>query len=94
MNDFLGRVHFFGSLIFINGVFLPMFFQGMAGMHRRWYDGGKTYEGLSNSVVFGHTGLEWNTIISLQSISSNAGSMRSGRGLATNSRIDLTSIRN
>ena len=64
MNDFLGRVHFFGSLIFINGVFLPMFFQGMAAMHRRWYDGGKTYEGLSNAVVLGHTGLEWNVVIS------------------------------
>lgn len=64
MNEFLGRIHWFFSLIFINGLFLPMFFQGMAGMHRRWYDGGKAYEGLSNSVVFGHTGLEWNTVIS------------------------------
>lgn len=64
MNDFLARVHFFGSLIFINGLFLPMFFQGMSGMHRRWYDGGKTYEGLSSGHIFGHTGLEWNTVIS------------------------------
>jgi cytochrome c oxidase subunit 1 len=64
MNDFLGRVHFWGSLIFINGLFLPMFFQGMAGMHRRWYDGGKTYEGLSSGHIFGQTGLEWNTVIS------------------------------
>ncbi len=64
MNDFLGRVHFFGSLIFINALFLPMFFQGMAGMHRRWYDGGKAYEGLSNSQIFGYSGIEWNTVIS------------------------------
>jgi cytochrome c oxidase subunit 1 len=64
MNDFLGKVHFWSSLVFINGLFMPMFFQGMAGMHRRWYDGGKAYEQLSNSLVFGHTGLEWNTVIS------------------------------
>jgi cytochrome c oxidase subunit 1 len=64
MNDFLGRVHFVGSLIFINGLFAPMFFQGMAGMHRRWYDGGVTFEGLSNASVFGYTGIQWNTVIS------------------------------
>ena len=40
MNEFWGRVHFVFSFIFINGIFLPMFLQGMAGMHRRWYDGG------------------------------------------------------
>ncbi len=43
MNDALGRIHFWGSLIFINGVFLPMFIQGMAGVSRRLYDGGTTY---------------------------------------------------
>jgi heme/copper-type cytochrome/quinol oxidase subunit 1 len=25
----------------MNMIFLPMFLQGMAGMHRRWYDGGQ-----------------------------------------------------
>jgi len=40
MNEFLGKVHFWGSLITINGIFFPMFLQGMAGVHRRWYDGG------------------------------------------------------
>lgn len=40
MNDTLGYVHFFLSLIFINGIFFPMFLQGLAGMHRRWWDGG------------------------------------------------------
>ncbi len=64
MNDFLGRLHFFGSLIFINALFMPMFLQGMMGMHRRWYDGGKTYEGLSNAEIFGRSGIEWNTVTS------------------------------
>jgi cytochrome c oxidase subunit 1 len=64
LNELLGQIHFFASLIFINVLFMPMFLQGMAGMHRRWYDGGAQYEQLSKAVVLGHTGLEWNTVIS------------------------------
>ena len=64
MNETLGRIHFVGSIIFINGVFLPMFLQGMLGMHRRWYDGGMAYNEISNRVVFGMSGLEWNHVIS------------------------------
>ena len=43
MNEFWGRVHFWGSLIFMNLIFMPMFAQGMAGMSRRMSDGGATY---------------------------------------------------
>ena len=43
MNEFWGRVHFTLSLIFMNLVFMPMFIQGLEGMHRRMYDGGATY---------------------------------------------------
>ena len=43
MNDRLGRLHFWGSLIGMNGVFLPMFIQGLAGLNRRLYDAGRTY---------------------------------------------------
>src|SRR4051812_34157522 len=50
MSDFWGRVHFWGSLVFINGIFFPMFLQGMAGMHRRWYDGGLAYPQLSKDL--------------------------------------------
>jgi cytochrome c oxidase subunit 1 len=39
----LGRVHFWLSLIFMNLIFLPMFLQGLDGMHRRMYDGGAAY---------------------------------------------------
>ena len=35
MNDTLGRIHFWGSLLFINAIFTPMFIQGMAGVSRR-----------------------------------------------------------
>jgi cytochrome c oxidase subunit 1 len=44
MNDKLGRLHFWPSLVGMNLVFAPMFIQGMAGFHRRWYDGGKYFE--------------------------------------------------
>jgi cytochrome c oxidase subunit 1 len=60
LNELLGKLHFWLSLIFINGIFFPMFLQGMLGMHRRWYDGGATYEGISKMVAMGKTGLEWN----------------------------------
>ena len=43
MNEMLGRIHFWGSLIFMNGVFMPMFIQGLAGVSRRLYDGGASY---------------------------------------------------
>jgi len=43
MNETLGRVHFWGSLVFMNGIFFPMLLQGMAGVSRRMYDGGMTY---------------------------------------------------
>ncbi|MGH7198893.1 MAG: cytochrome c oxidase subunit I [Candidatus Omnitrophota bacterium] len=38
MSEFLGKLHFWPSLLFINGVFMPMFIQGLAGVSRRLYD--------------------------------------------------------
>lgn len=43
MNEFWGRVHFWGSLIFMNVIFMPMFIQGLGGMLRRMSDGGINY---------------------------------------------------
>jgi cytochrome c oxidase subunit 1 len=43
MNETLGKWHFWGSLIFMNGIFLPMLIQGLAGVSRRLYDGGVSY---------------------------------------------------
>ena len=43
MNEFWGKVHFWGSFICMNCIFMPMFIQGMAGMYRRMYDGGQLY---------------------------------------------------
>ena len=43
MNEMLGKIHFWGSIIFMNGIFFPMLIQGMAGVSRRLFDGGLTY---------------------------------------------------
>jgi len=43
MNETLGKLHFWPSLIFMNGIFLPMLWQGMMGVQRRLADGGRTY---------------------------------------------------
>ncbi len=43
MNETLGKIHFWGSLVCMNGIFMPMFIQGMAGVSRRLYDGGSSY---------------------------------------------------
>ncbi|MCG3148713.1 MAG: Alternative cytochrome c oxidase subunit 1 [Verrucomicrobiae bacterium] len=51
MSETLGKWHFWGSLVFMNTVFMPMFVQGMAGMSRRMYDGGEAY--LHNQHVLG-----------------------------------------
>ncbi len=45
MNETLGKIHWFGSLVCMNGIFMPMFIQGLRGMSRRMYDGGATYFG-------------------------------------------------
>jgi cytochrome c oxidase subunit 1 len=58
MSEFWNKVHFWPTMILMNCVFFPMFLQGMAGMHRRMYDGGATYELLNKSV------LHWNVFIS------------------------------
>jgi cytochrome c oxidase subunit 1 len=43
MSDALGKVHFWGTLICMNVIFMPMFIQGLAGVSRRLYDGGQQY---------------------------------------------------
>jgi cytochrome c oxidase subunit 1 len=57
MNETLGKLHFAFSLIFINGIFFPMFLVGLAGVSRRLYDGGMQY---SHAVPV----LHWNAFMS------------------------------
>jgi len=38
MDETLGKIHFWGTIIFFNCIFIPLFFLGMGGQHRRIYD--------------------------------------------------------
>jgi cytochrome c oxidase subunit I len=57
MNELLGKIHFIGSFICINLVFMPMFIQGLAGVNRRLYDGGLQYAHAQDVLV-------WNVVMS------------------------------
>ena len=58
MNEMLGKIHFVGSFICINIIFMPMFIQGLGGMNRRMYDGGAQYA--HNAQL-----LKWNVVIGM-----------------------------
>jgi cytochrome c oxidase subunit 1 len=38
MNETMGKIHFWGTVIPFNGIFLPLFIAGMGGDHRRIYN--------------------------------------------------------
>ena len=57
MNELLGKIHFWGSFIGMNVVFMPMFIMGLAGVNRRLYDGGMQYAHAQDV-------LEWNVVSS------------------------------
>ena len=38
LDETLGKVHFWGTILSFNGIFIPLFVLGMAGQHRRIYD--------------------------------------------------------
>ena len=38
MNDTLGKIHFWGTIIPFNFIFIPLFVLGMGGQHRRIYN--------------------------------------------------------
>jgi cytochrome c oxidase subunit 1 len=95
-NELLGRLHFWLSLIFINGIFFPMFLQGIAGVHRRWYDGGATYEQIIKPV------LHWNNFMSVSAFLLGAAqiffifnffwSLRFGKKVVSDNPWDATTL--
>ena len=58
MNERLGQLHFWPSLLFMNGIFMPMFIQGLAGVSRRLWDGGLEYAHAAGV-------LQWNEFMSV-----------------------------
>jgi cytochrome c oxidase subunit 1 len=57
MNETLGKIHFAGSLVCMNVIFMPMFIVGLAGVSRRLFDGGASYD-------FAQPILQWNVVSS------------------------------
>ncbi len=43
MNETLGKIHFWGSMVFMNVIFMPFLIMGLAGVSRRLWDGGVSY---------------------------------------------------
>jgi cytochrome c oxidase subunit 1 len=58
MSDLLGKIHFWPSFLFMNGIFFPMLIQGLAGVQRRLYDGGASYS-------HAQPVLHWNVFMSI-----------------------------
>jgi cytochrome c oxidase subunit 1 len=58
MSETIGKLHFWPSFLFMNGVFMPMFIQGLAGVSRRLWDGGLEYAHSSGV-------LQWNEFMSI-----------------------------
>jgi cytochrome c oxidase subunit I len=63
LNEHWGRIHFWLSFLFMNLVFMPMFLQGLAGMSRRLYDGGVTYQSEPGVVGLPHWSIGLNSMI-------------------------------
>lgn len=55
MSEFWGKVHFWGSVVCMNLIFFPMLIQGLAGVSRRLYDGGASYEFAQDVIHYNTT---------------------------------------
>ncbi len=87
LHDGLGRVHFWGSLVAMNGIFLPMFVQGLAGVNRRLFDGGRTYQsfaGLEPTFVLQAWSAALLALVQLVFVANLAWSLRRGRPATAN----------
>ena len=87
MNETLGKIHFWGSFVCMNLIFMPMFVQGLAGVNRRLWDGGAIYThaqetiSLNIPMVYAAFGLAFFQLFFIVNL---LVSMRSGRVADTN----------
>jgi cytochrome c oxidase subunit 1 len=58
MNETLGRLYFWPSLVCMNLIFFPMLLQGLAGVARRLYDGGNVYT-FTKHVMYMNVVMSW-----------------------------------
>jgi cytochrome c oxidase subunit I len=96
LNDTLGKIHFWPSLVFMNVIFGPMLFQGFAGFHRRWYDGGKAFEATTKEylwsnelITFGAYGLALAQVVFIWNVFS---SIKGGKKVTNDNPWDATTL--
>jgi cytochrome c oxidase subunit 1 len=98
MNETLGKIHFWGSLVFMNLVFAPMFIQGFKGMSRRLSDGGATYFGegvdpvalkLNTSILHAALGL---AVFQLPFLINFFMSLRNGKKVTSDNPWEATTL--
>jgi cytochrome c oxidase subunit I len=105
MSEFWGRVHFWGSFIFMNIIFMPMFAQGLAGMLRRMSDGGANYSAakvpgasgsLSGQMMSLHTFILWGAaglaLVQIPFIINLFYSIKNGRKTNSDNPWDATTL--
>jgi len=61
LDERLGVVHFIGSFVAMNAVFLPMFLMGIMGVNRRMYDAGLQYQ-LAEPTLAWNPHMTWNAV--------------------------------
>lgn len=61
LNERLGLVHFIGSFVAMNAVFLPMFLMGIMGVNRRMYDAGLQYQ-LAEPTLAWNPHMTWSAV--------------------------------
>ena len=87
MNETLGWIHFIGSFICMNGIFMPMFILGLAGVNRRLYDGGLQYAHAKSVAAWNAPMTEFALVLGLFQIVfivNLFGSLTFGRKASTN----------
>ena len=52
LNERLGKIHFWGSLVCMNMIFMPMFAIGLMGVNRRLWDAGASYAHAQPTLVW------------------------------------------
>jgi cytochrome c oxidase subunit 1 len=61
LDERLGLVHFIGSFVAMNAVFLPMFLMGIMGVNRRMYDAGLQYQ-LAEPTLAWNPHMTWSAV--------------------------------
>ncbi len=62
LDERLGKIHFWGSFVCMNLIFMPMFVVGLMGVNRRLYDAGASYA-LAQPTLMWQTHMTWAAVL-------------------------------